>query len=115
MSEVRLRKVESLIQEQISALLAARVVKDPRVHELTAITGVRVSRDLRYAKVYVSFYATGEERERCVEALNHAAGFIRRALRERVRLRTVPNLTFLVDNSIERGFRVTQKIKEALS
>ena len=80
MSEVRLRKVESLIKEQISALLAERVVKDPRVHELTTITGVTVSRDLHYAKVYVSFFGDTETRERCVEALNHASGFIRRTL-----------------------------------
>lgn len=112
MSEVRRKKVESLLQEEISALISGGAVKDPRVHPLTAVTGVELSKDLRYAKVFVSFFGSGEERTRCVEALNHAAGFIHNKLGGVVHMRFVPQLDFRADDSIERGVRLTQKIKE---
>jgi ribosome-binding factor A len=113
MSEVRLRKVESLLKHEISDLLAKSVVKDPRIHPMTAVTDV--SRDLHYAKVYVSFFGEEAERRGSAGALNHAAGFIQRELGKRLRLRFIPKLTFYPDNSIERGVRVTQKIREIFS
>jgi ribosome-binding factor A len=112
MSEVRRKKVESLLKEEISGLITGGVVKDPRVHPMTAVTDVELSKDLRHAKVFVSFFGSGEERARCVEALNHAAGFIHNKLGGGLHLRFVPHLTFLADDSIERGVRLTQKIKD---
>lgn len=115
MSEVRLKKVESLLRAEISTLIGRQVIKDPRVHPLTTVTGVEVTKDLRHAKVFVSFFGSAEERSRCVEALNHAAGFIQKKLGESLRLRTIPRLSFRDDGSIERGVRITQKIRDLLS
>lgn len=112
MSEVRRKKVESLLKEEISGLISGGVVKDPRVHPMTAVTDVEISGDLRHARVFVSFFGSQEERTRCVEALNHAAGFIHKKLGGRLHLRFVPHLSFLVDDSIERGVRLTRKIQE---
>ena len=112
MSEVRRKKLESLLKEEISALICGGAVKDPRVHPLTALTDVELSKDLRYAKVYVSFFGSNEERALCVEALNHAAGFIHNKLGGVVHMRFVPQLDFRIDDSIERGVRLTQKIKD---
>jgi len=112
MSEVRRKKVESLLKEELSGLIGGGVVKDPRVHPMTAITDVELSKDLRHAQVFISFFGSAEERSRCVEALNHAAGFIHNKLGGLVHLRFVPQLHFRADDSIERGVRLTQKIKD---
>jgi ribosome-binding factor A len=112
MAEIRLRKVESLLKEEISGLISRRVIKDPRLAPMTTITDVEVSRDLHYAKVYVSLYGDKEIREQSVDALNHASGFIHAKLKKNVRLRFIPKLTFFADDSIERGVRLTNKIRD---
>jgi len=114
MAEVRLRKVESLLKEEISGLISRRVIKDPRLAPMTTITDVEVSRDLHYAKVYVSFYGDTDVRAQSVEALNHAAGFIHTKLKKNIRLRFIPRLTFFADDSIERGIRLTNKIRDII-
>jgi ribosome-binding factor A len=115
MSEVRLKKVESLLRAEISSLISRKVVKDPRVHPMATVTGVEVSGDLRHAKVYISFFGNDEQRNSCVEALNHAAGFVQKKLGESLRLRTIPRPAFIADRSIERGVRITQKIRDLFS
>ena len=112
MSEVRQKRVESLIREHISALIHRQTIKDPRVVPLAVVTRVAASKDLKYAKVYVSYYGDPVLRRQCVEALNHAAGFVQKELGPRLRLRFVPKLTFLEDSSIEQGFRIAQKLRE---
>ena len=111
MADVRLRKVERLLREEISGLISRKVIKDPRLAPMTTITDVDVSRDLHYAKVYVSLYGEEQIRERSVEALNHASGFIHTILKKNIRLRFIPKLTFIADDSIERGVRLTNKIR----
>jgi ribosome-binding factor A len=115
MAAVRQRKVESLLKEEIRGLVSKGTIKDPRLAPMTTITGVEVSRDLRYAKVYVSLYGDRTVRSQSVETLNHASGFIHRQLKQTLRLRYIPRLTFYADESIERGVRITNKIKEILS
>jgi len=114
MAEVRLRKVESLLKEEISGLISRGVIKDPRLAPMTTITDVEVSRDLQHAKVYVSFYGDTNVRAQSVEALNHAAGFIHTKLKKNIRLRFIPRLTFFADDSIERGVRLTNKIRDII-
>lgn len=115
MSEIRLRKVESLLKEQIGCLLLKNEIKDPRVNSLINVTHITISKDLKFAKVYISFFGEREKLVAAVEALNHAAGFIQGLLGKRVRLRFTPKLTFILDESIEKGFRITQKLKEIVS
>jgi ribosome-binding factor A len=115
MSELRQKRVESLVRQQIGTLINLQVIQDPRVDPLAAVTRVTVSRDLHYAKVFISFHGEQEKLHACVQALNHAAGFVQRQLAERLRLRFTPRLSFHEDRSIEQGFRVTQKIRELFS
>ena len=114
MSEKRLRRVESLLQEEISYMISRREIKDPRIDPLTSVTHIKVSGDLGYAKVYISLFGEDEVREKSVSALNHAAGFIQKSLGKSLHLRSIPKLTFFADTSIEQGFRMTQKIKDLL-
>lgn len=100
------------IQHEIS-LIISRNVKDPRVGMVT-VTGVDLSPDLRYARVFVSVMGT-EKREETIEALNHAAGWIRRELGQRVRMKFLPEIAFREDVSQEYGEHIDSlldKIKE---
>jgi len=89
-------------------------IKDPRVERLTTVTEVNVSRDLGHAKVWVSRYGDREAVAASVDALNHAAGFIQGVLSKRISVRTFPRLTFLLDDSMENGFRVAKKLRELM-
>ncbi|MFQ5960984.1 MAG: 30S ribosome-binding factor RbfA, partial [Candidatus Methylomirabilales bacterium] len=83
---------------------------DPRVGFVT-ITGVRVSADLRHARVYVVTHETGEEQERTLEGLQSARGYLRGALGRRVRLKYIPDLSFSIDETLEQGFRIHEILK----
>lgn len=112
MADVRLRRVESLLREEISSLILRNEVKDPRVDSMVSISGVAVSRDLAYAKVRISGFKERGELEAAVDGLNSAAGFIQQRLGRKLRLRSTPHLTFQVDRSIEESFEVNRKISE---
>ncbi len=112
MSEIRRKKVESLLQRELTEIIMSDDLKDPRVDKMLSLTDLTLSKDLKYAKIYISFYGSRETHVLIVEALNHASGFLRGLLARRVRLRTIPELRFILDESIERGFRVIKKIRE---
>jgi ribosome-binding factor A len=107
----RMARVNDAIRREISELLM-RETKDPRIDGLLSVTAVDTSPDLRYARVYVSVMGTEEEKRRVQEGLAAAAGFLRRCLGDRLTLRYIPELTFERDDSIERGTRLLELIKE---
>ena len=106
----RAKKLGEDLRQLLSGILAQEV-KDPRVGFAT-ITDVRLSPDLRYARVLVSVLGTPEEKRETLAALVRAAGFIRRQVAARVRLRHVPEITFAYDDTIEHGDRMLQLIEE---
>jgi ribosome-binding factor A len=107
----RRERVGELIREEISELLR-REVRDPRLSGLISVTEVVTSPDLRYAKVFVSIMGTEEEKQQVERGLAAAAGFLRKGLGEHLSLRYTPELSFYRDESIERGSRLLQLIKE---
>lgn len=112
MSQLRLKKVESLLGAEISQLICGNQLKDPRIESLVTVAGVRVARDLASARVYVSYYGAEEVLAATVAALNHAAGHIQARVGRGMRMRHTPKLRFIEDTSIGDGFRVTQQLKE---
>ena len=105
----RSEKVADLIQREISLMLV-RTVKDPRIGFVT-ITRVEVSDDCRMAKVYFSIAGTLEEREKSLEGLNSAKGYVRRELGRRIRLRYTPDIMFQFDPSIEYAIHIGEVIR----
>ncbi|MDD2579721.1 MAG: 30S ribosome-binding factor RbfA [Clostridia bacterium] len=99
---------------KIIADLIQNEIKDPRMPALASVTEVSVSRDLSHANVFVSVMGDEAAKARCLEALTSASGFIRRESGRRIRLRTMPELHFKIDDSIERGIRMTRLIDETL-
>ena len=96
----RTDRIADLLRAEISDVLR-RDIHDPRVR-LAAATDVDVSPDLRHAIVYVSVLGADDERDTCLEALGHAAGFVRAQLAKRLRqLKKVPDLRFELDRGAE--------------
>ena len=105
-------RVADQIQRELAVLIRDEV-KDPRMG-MVSISGVEVSRDMAHAKVYVSVLGEAQVAADSLEALNHAAGFLRRELGRSMRLRSVPQLRFIHDRSLEEGARMSALIDEAL-
>jgi len=105
----RSEKVADLIQKEISEMLL-RKLKDPRIGFVT-ITRVAVSEDCRLAKIYFSVAGTPAERERSIEGLNSAKGYVRRELGRRMKLKYTPEITFQFDPSIEYAIRIGEVIE----
>lgn len=110
MSENRVRRVAEQIKKDIGQIIASQI-KDPRVAGITSVTEVQLTRDLRYASVYVSIYGNDLEKEETLQTLIRAAGYIRGEIGRRIRLRYVPEINFFLDNSIEYGVHIENVIK----
>ncbi|KUO96982.1 30S ribosome-binding factor RbfA [Ferroacidibacillus organovorans] len=102
--KIRVERIAIQIQREISEVIRSEI-KDPRIGFLT-VTGVELSNDMAHAKVYVSVMGTKEERETSLTTLARAAGFLRTEVAHRIRLRTVPELHFILDESIDYGERI---------
>ncbi|MGP1575899.1 MAG: 30S ribosome-binding factor RbfA [Treponema sp.] len=114
MSEFRLNKLCEQVREEISQLILSGKIKDPRVSNFLSVNRVEVSRDLAYAKVYVSSFMDVHKTKQGVRGLENATGFIRTALAKKLHIRQCPQLTFIYDESIEEGFNMVKKL-EALA
>ena len=107
----RTQRIAGLMQTALAEILQQEV-EDARFR-LTTITGVTVSRDMSFAKVFVSTLEEGKERE-VVVALNHAAKHIRHALAHKIELRVIPELKFYYDDSSMRGHHISSLLNSAL-
>jgi ribosome-binding factor A len=107
----RQEKLGELLAAELSELMRTRV-KDPRVG-FASITRVEVSGDLRHAKIYVSVMGTPEEQKATMKGLSNAAGYLRHEVASRITIRYMPELTFKLDTSIEKGAHVLELIKQA--
>jgi ribosome-binding factor A len=109
----RTRRVGEQIQRELAGLVHEEI-KDPRLG-MVSISGVEVSTDLAHAKVFVSVLGDAAAADLSIQVLNNAAGFLRRKLGARMRLRTVPRLRFLYDRSLAEGARMDALINKAIS
>ena len=110
MSENRVRRVAEQIKKDVGQIISAEI-KDPRVAGLTSVTEVQLTRDLRYASVYVSIYGSSAEKEDTLQALIRASKFIRGEVGKRIRLRYTPEINFFLDNSMEYGAHIDSVLK----
>ena len=110
MAGFKINRITSDVKIALSSIL--RDVKDPRVSKLLSIVKVDVSGDLSYATVYVSAIEGNEKTIESVKALKGAAGYIRRELGAKLKLRKVPELRFVADNSIEHSANISRIIME---
>ncbi|MCS7285570.1 MAG: 30S ribosome-binding factor RbfA [Anaerolineae bacterium] len=106
----RQKRVGELIRREISTLLE-RKVKDPRLSFVT-VTDVEVTFDLKDAFIYVSAPEGQVRKEEILEGFERASGFLRHELAQNLRIKFIPRLNFVWDDSLERGQRINQLLRE---
>jgi ribosome-binding factor A len=106
----RKEKVQDAIQKEVCDILQNEL-RDPRLGFIT-ITGVEISDDLRYAKVFFSVLGKEEEKTKTKEALKSAIGFIRTMVAERIQLRFAPELSFREDQTSEYSSHIQKVLDE---
>ncbi|MBI5545930.1 MAG: 30S ribosome-binding factor RbfA [Deltaproteobacteria bacterium] len=109
-SQSRQERVAEAIQHEVGQMMV-RGLKDPRIG-LVTVTGAKVSPDLREAWIYYAVHGDTRVRQETAIGLEAAKGFVRRELGKAVRLRTTPEIHFVVDESIDRGERIEQLLRE---
>lgn len=109
----RLGRIGDQIQKDLAELIRTEV-KDPRVGMIT-ITGVEISSDHHHAKVFFTTLGGAEAVAKAADGLQHASGFLRSQLAKGLKLRIVPELHFIYDESVERGIRLSKLIDDAIA
>jgi ribosome-binding factor A len=110
----RTERIGAALQRELTEIFREQV-RDPRFKRIT-VQEVRVSRDLSHAKVYFTCFPLDEDAHEQARLLNgRLAGFLRSELAHRVRLRTVPQLKFVHDDSVARGERLAHLIEDAVA
>ncbi len=105
------KRMEIDLQREISFIVNTKV-KDPRIGFVT-ITGVELSHDYSWLNVFVSIMGEKKKIYDSMKGLDQCKGFIKKNLNERIKLRSMPKINFVYDNSVDRGIRIT-KILEKL-
>lgn len=90
-------------------------IKDPRISPWTSVVAVEVAPDLKSCKAWISVLGDELARKRTLEGLNSAMGFIKRELARTINLRNTPEITFVMDQSIEYGVNMSRKIDEVIA
>lgn len=104
-------RINSEVQREMSSIIREDL-KDPRIHPMTSVMAVEVTPDLKFAKIFVSVLGNDEEKEKTMEGLKKSASFARHQLAKRMNLHNTPELTFVLDTSIEYGVTMSKKIDE---
>ncbi len=107
----RHERVAEEIAHEINAMLAGEL-KDPRLEGTVVASEVRVQPDMKHARIFISVQGSEKERVDAIKALEHASGFIRRELGERLQLRRLPELHFTLDLTQEQVERIEKLLKE---
>ena len=114
MANNRILKIDGEIKRALYDIIH-NDVKDPRLSDMATVSRVNTTADLKYAKVYVSIFDTDERKKTSIDALNNAEGFIRSKLNSKIKLRRLPIMEFIIDDSIEYGVRMSKIIDEVNS
>lgn len=111
MNSKRINRISEEVKRTISDIVQNEL-KDPRIPSITSISHVEVTNDLSYANVYVSVLGNDFDRDEAIEGLNSAKGFIKKELSKKIKLRAMPELIFIKDDSIEKSLELDKLIDE---
>lgn len=111
MGNDRIIRIAAEIKKALSFIIHESI-KDPRISPMASVTKVELTRDLKFAKAYISVYDTPEKRKSTIEALQHAEGFIKMKVGETVKIRSMPHFTFLLDDSVEYSLKISKLLNE---
>ena len=104
-NSIKNTRINGEVQRELSRIIS-REIKDPRIAPMTSVVDAVVTSDLKQCK------GNDEEKEETMKGLNSAVGYIRRELAHSINLRNTPEITFILDDSIEYGVNMSKKIDE---
>lgn len=107
----RISRLNALLREVISEVIT-KELRNPRISKFTSITLVDTTPDLKHAKVFISILGTESERQKTIEALNHAAGFISIHASKKIRIRYFPALAFELDTSVDKHMKIEKILSD---
>lgn len=110
-SNRRLMKMGEEIKKVVSVFIM-NSIKDPRVSSMTTVTGVEVTSDLSYAKIYISVLGSDKEKKDTLDGLNSAKGLVRKEIGRSVKLRHTPEPIFELDKSLDHGMKINEILKD---
>lgn len=111
MAKDRLSGITTEFKRALSEIIRTDI-DDPRVSEMASVTHVDLTRDLKYAKVYISVYDTDKKKKSTIETLTHAQHFIKNEVGRRIRIRRLPEIKFILDTSIEYSNKISEILKK---
>lgn len=109
-NSIKNTRINGEVQKALSEII--RELKDPRIHPMTSVVLAQVTPDLKFCKVYVSVLANEEQAQDTIRGLKSAEGFIRTQLAKKINLRNTPDVSFILDQSIEYGVRMSKLIDD---
>lgn len=110
-NSIKNTRINAEVQKALSNIIRNEI-KDPRIHPMTTVVMAEVTPDLKYCKAYISVLGNEEAQKSTMEGLKSAKPYIRKLLASTVNLRNTPELTFVLDQSIEYGVHMTNLIDE---
>ena len=113
-NSVKNTRINGEVQRVLAEIIRGDI-KDPRISPLTSVVAVEVAPDLKSCKAWISVLGGEEARKETYAGLKSAEGYIRRQLAQTINLRNTPDITFIMDQSIEYGVNMAHKIDEVLS
>ncbi len=112
-NSVKNTRVNGEVQRVLAEIIRGEI-KDPRISPLTSVVAVEVAPDLKSCKAWISVLGGEEQRKDTLAGLKSAEGFIRRQIAKTINLRNTPEITFVMDQSIEYGVNMSHKIDEII-
>ncbi len=113
-NSVKNTRVNGEVQRALAEIIRGEI-KDPRISQWTSVVAVEVAPDLKSCKAWISVLGGEEARKYTLEGLKSAEGFIKRNLAKKINLRNTPEITFVMDQSIEYGVNMSHRIDEVIA
>jgi ribosome-binding factor A len=113
-NSIKNTRINGEVQKELSNIIRGEI-KDPRINPLTSVVSVEVAPDLKTCKAYISVLGGEESQKNTIAGLRSAEGYIRRELARNLNLRNTPLITFILDQSIEYGVRMSKMIDDVVN
>ena len=113
-NSIKNTRINGEVQRVLAEIIRGEI-KDPRISPWTSVVAVEVAPDLKSCKAWISVLGDEEARENTLQGLESAEGFIKRQLAKIINLRNTPEITFVMDQSIEYGVNMSRKIDEVIA
>mgnify|MGYP000034657537 CR=1 FL=1 len=110
-NSIKNTRINGEVQKELSSIIRGEI-KDPRIHPMTSVTSVEVAPDLKTCKAYISVLGDEEAKKNTIAGLRSAEGYIRTMLAKSINLRNTPQITFILDQSIEYGVKMSKMIDD---